>query len=49
VQAKEDVQKFLEITLPFQKKYGYDLCSVSSTPKLKITNQKLKLVAYTAL
>jgi RimJ/RimL family protein N-acetyltransferase len=28
VQTKEDVQKFLDITVPFQKKYGYDICSV---------------------
>ena len=28
VQTEEDIQKFLEITIPYQKKYGYDLCSV---------------------
>jgi RimJ/RimL family protein N-acetyltransferase len=28
VQTKKDVQKFLDITVPYQKKYGHDICSV---------------------
>lgn len=27
-QTKEEVQSFIDITIPFQKKYGYDICSV---------------------
>ena len=28
VQTKEDIQDFLDITIPYQKKYGHDICSV---------------------
>lgn len=28
IQTKNDIQHFLDITIPFQKKYGYDLCSI---------------------
>lgn len=29
MQTKEDIQKFLDITVPSQKKYGFDICVVS--------------------
>ncbi len=28
VQTKEDIHKFIDITVPYQKRYGYDICVV---------------------